>query len=112
MVSLVHDREESILTAYHKTFEWVFRDPEESQKPWDNFTEFLQDASSWTYWISGKPGSGKSTLMKFISRHPTTKHLLQKWAGGNDFVIAGFFFHHLGSDLEKSEVGAFRGLLL
>ncbi|KAK3290877.1 uncharacterized protein B0H64DRAFT_427413 [Chaetomium fimeti] len=76
---LMPDREESILSAYHETFEW--------------------------------PGSGKSTLMKFISRHPTTKHLLQEWAGGEDLVIAGFFFHYMGSGLQKSELGAFRGLL-
>lgn len=107
----IRDREESIFSAYDETFEWVFGDPTQSEKPWDSFSDFLQGSSSGIYWISGKPGAGKSTLMKFISRHPTTKHLLEKWAGGDNFVIAGFFFHYLGSDLQKSEVGAFCCLL-
>lgn len=31
--------------------------------------------------ISGKLGSGKSTLMKFLSDHPTTRSSLEEWAG-------------------------------
>ena len=31
--------------------------------------------------ISGKLGSGKSTLMKFLCHHELTKKLLQQWAG-------------------------------
>lgn len=43
------------------------------------------------FWISGKPGSGKSTLMKYLTRHDKTRDYLgqrntQKW------IIADFFF--------------------
>ncbi|KAK1708297.1 hypothetical protein BDP67DRAFT_599630 [Colletotrichum lupini] len=34
--------------------------------PWDSFIDWLKDDTRKIYWISGKPGSGKSTLMKYI----------------------------------------------
>jgi hypothetical protein len=33
--------------------------------------------------VSGKLGSGKSTLMKYLCEHDNTKLLLEKWAGGS-----------------------------
>ncbi|KAJ0305294.1 hypothetical protein COL5a_008918 [Colletotrichum fioriniae] len=35
-------------------------------QPWDSFVDWLEDDTRKIYWISGKPGSGKSTLMKYI----------------------------------------------
>ncbi|KAG7044043.1 NACHT domain-containing protein [Colletotrichum scovillei] len=35
-------------------------------QPWDSFVDWLKDDPRKIYWISGKPGSGKSTLMKYI----------------------------------------------
>lgn len=42
--------------------------------------------------VSGKPGSGKSTLMKFICEHETTEKTLKTWANGQQLVVANFFF--------------------
>lgn len=39
-------------------------------------------------WI--KPGSGKSTLMKYIYEHPATSNLLQKWADTVPVLTAAF----------------------
>lgn len=36
--------------------------------------------------ISGKLGSGKSTLMKLLYTHPKTRAQLQKWAGKFNFI--------------------------
>ncbi|KAI3549389.1 hypothetical protein CSPX01_02497 [Colletotrichum filicis] len=41
-------------------------------RPWDSFVDWLKDDTQKTYWISGKPGSGKSTLMKYIERNSRT----------------------------------------
>lgn len=50
-----------------------------SAKPrWDNFLDWLESDSK-LYWVSGKPGSGKSTLMKFLTSRPETKNALQRW---------------------------------
>jgi len=41
--------------------------------------------------ISGKPGSGKSTLMKYIFESETTGKLLLQWAKPHELVSAKFF---------------------
>lgn len=38
--------------------------------------------------LSGNPGSGKPTLMKFISQHETTSKELKVWAGSCQLVFA------------------------
>ena len=55
-------------------------------------------------WIKGKPGAGKSTVLK---------HALETLARGNkqDFILASFFFHGRGASIQKSVLGLFRSLL-
>jgi ribosome biogenesis GTPase A len=42
------------------------------------------------YYINGKPGSGKSTLIKFIAQHERTGASFAKRAGTN--LVKAFFF--------------------
>lgn len=64
------------------------------------------------FWVSGKAGSGKSTLMKFISDSAETEKLLKEWAGDRRLLRPRFFFYNRGnSPLQKSKEGLFRGLL-
>lgn len=106
----MNDREDMIRDAHKETFEWIYRDPCEMGKPRDDFTKFLRDASG-TYWISGNAGCGKSTLMKYITHHPTTQKLLQEWSGENDLVTAAFHFYYMGADVQKSELSVLVSLL-
>ncbi len=82
------------------------------KKPWDNLNTFLRQSLG-TYWITGKAGSGKSTLMKYIVQHPRTNSLLKKWAGdrNNSLAVAIFYFYYKGSKLQKSESGVLRSIL-
>ncbi|CAJ2508279.1 Uu.00g094650.m01.CDS01 [Anthostomella pinea] len=61
--------------------------------------------------IAGKPGSGKSTLMKFISEHHVTKRLLSEWAEPNLLVHSKFFFWKPGDWRQNTSRGLIRGLL-
>ncbi|RHZ67684.1 hypothetical protein CDV55_107910 [Aspergillus turcosus] len=61
--------------------------------------------------ISGKLGSGKSTLMKFLYTDARTQEMLRKWAGSGTLVMGSFFFWKPGSQLQKSTTGLFRSLL-
>ncbi|KAI0900764.1 hypothetical protein F4806DRAFT_504389 [Annulohypoxylon nitens] len=76
----------------------------------DSFISWLRQDSG-IFYISGKPGSGKSTLMKYISQHHETKSYLRAWAGEKKFVFGTFFFWKPGSVLQKSIKGLIRGLL-
>ncbi|KAK0738659.1 hypothetical protein B0T18DRAFT_433429 [Schizothecium vesticola] len=69
------------------------------------------ETGSLVFHISGKAGSGKSTLMKFLYHHPRVKELLQQWAGPKNLVIAGFFFWSSGTPEEKSLVGLYQSIL-
>jgi hypothetical protein len=104
------DRIETVSEAHRNTCQWIYSDPEVSQKPWSNFREWLTRGQG-CYWINGKAGSGKSTLMKYIRHDSQTKEALSAWAGGHELVIASFFFWNLGSALQKSQGGLFRSLL-
>ncbi len=63
--------------------------------------------------ISGKAGSGKSTLMSYICEDPRTIKSLKTWAGtkGSKLITPKFFFWSPGSVMQKSSVGLLRSLL-
>lgn len=108
----IGDREEGITEAYPKTLNWIYEDPDiydESRKR-DSFADFLRGETT-VYWITGKAGSGKSTLMKFINEQPQTQELLQQWAGAREPVNASFYFFYNGKDEQKSEFGMLSSLL-
>jgi len=86
------DREEDISIAEKKTFDWIFEDPKPEDLPWANFRAWLREDDP-LYWITGKAGSGKSTLMKYIFCDPRTRRSISRWAtSAQPLVIAGFFF--------------------
>ncbi|KAJ4181106.1 hypothetical protein NW759_017203 [Fusarium solani] len=55
-------------------------------------------------WIKGKPGSGKSTMMKYALRE------LPALCGADTQAFA-FFFHGRGHELQRTPLGLFRSLL-
>ena len=63
------------------------------------------------FYVSGKAGSGKSTLMKFLSNDTRTKEELESWAGDKTLVFARFFFWNPGTKLQKSLEGLYRAIL-
>ena len=101
-------RQSHIPEAYQKTFEWVFRDPNIRFKDW-----LEADSAKHIYWVSGKPGSGKSTLMNFLYNHKQTRESLQVWTGAyRQLVLSGHFFWALGgAEKQKSLEGLLRSLL-
>jgi len=95
--------------AHRDTYEWIFKAPEQDRR-WSDFAAWLRSGHS-LYWISGKAGSGKSTLMKYICSNPITTDLLESWRGSSTLLQAKFFFWAAGSTLQSSQEGLLRGLL-
>ncbi|CAH0046161.1 unnamed protein product [Clonostachys solani] len=99
-------RIEQIENPYNDTFRWIFEQPV--------FCNWLQEGSG-LFWIHGKPGSGKSTLMKYIYESENTWQLVHDWRRGSygvREVRASFFFHYRGSSVQKSMEGLLRSLLI
>ncbi|KAG8527833.1 uncharacterized protein KY384_006749 [Bacidia gigantensis] len=91
-------RFEGIEVAYHQTYTWIF-DPQIGLADW------LEGKSrNNIFWIQGKPGSGKSTAMKFAISQPLTLQLLQKYSDSH-WIVASFFFHDRGTSMQKSGEG-------
>lgn len=76
-----------------------------------NFRNWLEAADDRVFWITGKPGSGKSTLMKFLRDHESTDASLRKWADGHRLLVADHFFWLPGDTLQNSVEGLLRALL-
>ncbi|KAE9371784.1 hypothetical protein N431DRAFT_559214 [Stipitochalara longipes BDJ] len=118
--SSMAERYEDIVEAFPDTFNWALEDSTEYQSLWNNFPEWLK-AGSGIYWISGKAGSGKSTLMKHIFDDSRTHDYLDQWVkngnGSNKvgrdvrFCLATFFFWTSGTREQKSQNGLLRALL-
>ncbi|KAN0083496.1 hypothetical protein V8E54_002584 [Elaphomyces granulatus] len=108
------DRGERIATPYPDTFRWLFN-AQGGDQPMDSqfmdFMQWLQSRDRKVFWITGKPASGKSTLMKFISTHKDLQDYLHRWAGNSPLLIATFYFWGPGSKIQKSRVGLLRSLL-
>lgn len=105
----IHCREEQIADAHRETFQWIFDASPSAIRPWDNFVEWLENGEG-TYWINGKMGSGKSTLMSYICQDARTSAALAKW-GGIGVITPQFFFWNPGSHLQKSIEGLLRSLI-
>ena len=82
-------RQDTIAKVHRETYEWIFRDHHEGQQV--TFTQWLEQESG-VYWITGKPGCGKSTLIKFICNDERTSKGMGKWGMDKMPIYARFFF--------------------
>jgi hypothetical protein len=93
-------RQMTIKRAHAKTCKWLLKKSE--------YLDWLDAVKLHEHhgflWIKGKPGTGKSTMMKFALGN--SRKMM------NDRIIISFFFNARGADLEKSTTGMYRSLLL
>jgi hypothetical protein len=92
-------RHASIATAHPDACRWVVDC--QQYKRWRDAD--LMAEHHGCLWVKGKPGAGKSTIMKGLLRHA-------KVAYANDKVVS-FFFNTRGTPLERSTEGIYRSLM-
>ncbi|KAH8722057.1 hypothetical protein BGZ61DRAFT_416603 [Ilyonectria robusta] len=95
----IDTRHLTIRSAHSETCRWVLRDTKYLN--WLDPSQLKEHRGF--LWIKGKPGAGKSTLMKFVLSKATQTM--------ENVVIINFFFNARGDDLEKSTMGMYRSLL-
>lgn len=116
----MHHRESNISDAHTSTLSWILDDEplfsryfSKENWPVSEFRSWLQDAEGKPiFWISGKAGSGKSTLMKWIYENPRLRQRLSGWSEGKELLLCHFFFFERGDVLQKSREGLLRSILL
>ncbi len=109
----ISERERNIKDPHPRTYDWLFEGSEDVSRlrSSSNVFDWLH-AGKDVFWVSGKAGSGKSTLMKYLYNHSKTRAALRKWATGKDLVVAGFFFWSAGTSMQKSQEGLLQSLLM
>lgn len=125
-----NERRNEVRKAHTDTFQWVFAgdgegsaesdsesdstelnsetDSEINMIKWDSFSNWLKSTDT-VYWINGKPGSGKSTLVKYILADPQTQLCLDIWSPG--CLLISHYFWRPGSPMQHSLKGLFCSLL-
>ncbi|KAK8137161.1 small s protein [Apiospora sp. TS-2023a] len=93
------ERQSNIKDAAPRTFEWVY-----SHLGLSFWLQTITPSDDGVYWISGKLGSGKSTLMAYIVGHSRTIHFLKKWSEGKALHILSFFFWRPGSKAQPAVI--------
>lgn len=129
----LNERRNQVGEAYKDTGRWIFAgdgdevdgidDPAKSKEPketrytghddisrikWDSFSNWLRSTDIF-YWISGKPGSGKTTLVKNILTDPNTQFFLNIWHP--EPLIISHFFWRPGTQLQQNIKGLLCSLL-
>ena len=98
------------------TLDWIFETRDEEgdevsyRLPWHGFGPWLEGDKP-IYWICGKAGSGKSTLMAHLVDDRRTTENLERWSQSRCLHIISFFFWRAGSKLQNSTAGLLRSLL-
>ncbi|KAI1772341.1 hypothetical protein F4818DRAFT_454157 [Hypoxylon cercidicola] len=112
----------SLRAAQTRTCQWLPKS--NTYKAWHDATKLAEHHGF--LWIKGKPGAGKSVMMKYVSSHhffPRVKGhdglhrvprpLLQKARRTlNRSLVISFFFNARGEKLERSTEGMYRSLLI
>ncbi|KAH0497751.1 hypothetical protein TgHK011_005037 [Trichoderma gracile] len=97
----INDRLQNVERPTHRTSSWLFEHPE--------YEEWFNGKSRSRYygllWLKGKPGAGKSTLMK----EAFSRAMMGQ--AKSDYSTAAFFFCANGVELEHTSLGLFRSLL-
>jgi hypothetical protein len=98
--NLMDSRLATIGAAHVDTCDWLFSS--EAYLRWQDHR--LRSSHHGFLWIKGKPGAGKSTLMKHALQH------MQSHNQSHDTTLS-YFFNARGHGLEKATEGMYRSLL-
>ncbi|KAH7129442.1 hypothetical protein B0J13DRAFT_482752, partial [Dactylonectria estremocensis] len=116
----MNQRRNDVKDAHPKTFQWLFLEEADAETASDlpdssllsltanyntsdsRFPDWLRSNAK-VYWISGKPGSGKTTLVNFILSKTRTAKLLDLWQPNS--ILISHFFWRPGTQMQQSIKG-------
>lgn len=98
------DRLIQIAGAQAQTLSWIYDEPGPGIATW------LRSGSG-VFWIQGKPGSGKSTAMKFMLQDERTLDVLNTGASEIKFDLIGCFFTDRADKVQASWTGILHSMI-
>lgn len=102
-------RHTQIAEHHEKTFEWALTTNQDSTVG-ASIGDWLREGDG-IFWVSGRPGSGKSTLMKYIADSSITSRFITEWARPCRAAIVSHYFWIAGTSEQKSQKGLLQTLL-
>ncbi|KAL0939786.1 uncharacterized protein CTRU02_206396 [Colletotrichum truncatum] len=111
---VIDKRENEIVQSAENTFEWIWHNepPNVDGHPaWSSFPTWLRQDQTKVFWVTGVPGSGKSTLMKYILGHNELRTLLSELRPELPTVVLHYYAWHTGTNEQKSYEGLLRTIL-
>ena len=122
-ISSRQEQVDNLFDGIKNSYDWIFNEPQthrlesydkgyphRQERRWDDFARWLKSGHG-VYWINGKAGSGKSTLMNHICHHSRRLELLGEWCSDRRLLTPTFFFWNAGTRLQKSIDGLLRSLV-
>ncbi|KAK3986008.1 hypothetical protein QBC44DRAFT_273911 [Cladorrhinum sp. PSN332] len=106
----MESRYSSIDRVHKNTGNWIFKPGGDEH----NFVRWMEQTRpvSDIFWITGKPGSGKSTLMKYIVNAKETLSSFEAWAGASEpLLVLSSYLWISGGVMQKNRAGLLRRLL-
>ncbi|KAI0399212.1 hypothetical protein F4802DRAFT_57288 [Xylaria palmicola] len=112
--------------AHGTSFSWIFENFDDIRGHNTGFRDWLSNSdSSALYWIQGKAGAGKTTLMKYILSSVEGFSSLHAYSpNSTDYQqiedickcfwkanVASFFFNNAGSPIQRTSAGFLRSVL-
>lgn len=101
-------RYHSVDPAVANTCQWFL--DHEHYKEWESISSHA--ASRRLLWLRGKPGSGKSTIMKRALSDAESKQAANMDQDGRPTLVTSFFFNTRGAPIESTTEGFFRTILV
>lgn len=105
------DRFDDIKPAHFQTFEWIYSGEKDNGSSSCTFMKWMEGENG-VFWVSGRAGSGKSTLMKYLAADDRTNKAFKTWSGDRILVTAHYWFwDQAQNSLQKSLDGFLRAIM-
>ncbi|KAL8724607.1 MAG: hypothetical protein Q9166_007854, partial [cf. Caloplaca sp. 2 TL-2023] len=97
--------ESTVADLHGSTISWVYKDSE------SDFVRWLNNKDEPVFWIQGYPGSGKSTMMKYIAQNQGLQQMGERRRDNPPLQTITHFFSTRGTAMHNSQTGFLRSLL-